>query len=570
MAKKNKKEQHQKKRKEASKRRKARKLGTPKLLRNEALADVISSRHPLKASFINEDWHEAKMANVLVVRDTPGGLVFASFLVDLAEKGLKDVWGNFGASWSDIDDIKDHGSRIGFNFIPCEQELVENIVHGGIEWAKEWGYTLPRDYKVWIRLLESPSSGPDLDLFGVDGTPLFLLDEGEVPDFDYDILSGRLQVDEDGVTEDLLTRIGDIKGLLIDFLKTTDFGEDIALAMEERFGESAPPESDGERIDFLDWFILEYEMEDGGTVIGHFIDEYDEMMSDDVRELVLGWKDVIQGLFEVKGAPGPGVDLKNLVNEKEYRAYPTVEFDEDFFKPGDFFYARIVPALNFHVFSGRIIPFSGDGKNEHFRAKMYREALTIQMKFRRLAFKDNPEKLQRSREMTRKNHADFTEYFGADEVTGTGRELHARYLGFFEFLVRDLDDRDKERISDTYPPQVTLHDEILESEDVGMLCDPVEGTSFQLDYGRFKDVFRSPDEHLGKEETREIVMGYLESDAVSDVPLRRMAERFPENFKRVIGYYRDREGFFFIRHREPHPGVQTLDFRQTAGYRLGA
>jgi len=90
---------------------------------------------------------------------------------------------------------------------------------------------------------------------------------------------------------------------------------------------------------------------------------------------------------------------------------------------------------------------------------------------------------------------------------------------------------------------VELPDEVLESDDVGMLCDPVEGIFFLIDYRRFIDIFRSPERHLGKEETEDLVMGYLESDSVSDVPFRRVAERFPENFRRVIEYYRAQEGF---------------------------
>jgi hypothetical protein len=38
-------------------------------------------------------------------------------------------------------------------------------------------------------------------------------------------------------------------------------------------------------------------------------------------------------------------------------------------------------------------------------------------------------------------------------------------------------------------------------------------------------------------------MGYLESDTISDVPFRRVADRYPENFKKVIDYCADREGF---------------------------
>ncbi len=84
----------------------------------------------------------------------------------------------------------------------------------------------------------------------------------------------------------------------------------------------------------------------------------------------------------------------------------------------------------------------------------------------------------------------------------------------------------------------------MQSKDVGMLCDPVEGISFLIDYRQFIDVFRHPEQHLGKEETENLVLGYLESDSISDVPFRRVARGFPHNFNKVISYYKDQEGFF--------------------------
>jgi len=91
---------------------------------------------------------------------------------------------------------------------------------------------------------------------------------------------------------------------------------------------------------------------------------------------------------------------------------------------------------------------------------------------------------------------------------------------------------------------VELPDEVLASDDVGMLCDPVEGIFFLIDYGRFIDVFRSPEQHMGKAKAEELVAEYLTSDSISDVPLRRMAERFPLNFKRVIEQFQDEEGSY--------------------------
>jgi len=90
---------------------------------------------------------------------------------------------------------------------------------------------------------------------------------------------------------------------------------------------------------------------------------------------------------------------------------------------------------------------------------------------------------------------------------------------------------------------VKLPEPVLNSRDVGMLCDPVEGLSFLIDYQRFVEVFTYPDRYLGKRETEEVVMSYLESGSISDTPFRRMAKRFPYNFSRLMAYYLDHQGF---------------------------
>jgi len=543
MAKKGKKEKRERKRKEALKLKKSKKRALPKLLKNEALLDALSTRHPLLACLINRQWQERKMASVFVIRDAPDGLVFANFLVDLAQRGLRDVWGSFGASRSEIDMIKAEAARAGFDLTPCEQDLAEKIVHGGIAWTKKWGYKLPREYRVWIRLLETPRpSGIDLGLFGAGGKPLFITAERNEDESYEEILSHELQMTDEGFTKETLIRMGDIKQALVHFAENKEFDDEIESALEERFGEPKPPDSEEGWITFLDWFILEYELEGGGTIARRFVERYGELMSEDVHELVLGWENVIEGLYEVKAPSGYAVEMKNLVNERKYRVFPTALFQDRKFHPGDFLFGRIVPAKDFHLFSGSLATFSSDG-SESLRARAYKEALEIQMRNPRLAFQDNPEKLQKSRESVRKYYEDFVGCFDADETRGTGRDILEQYRSFLKYLVREPAGRDKEGMGGAYPPEVELPEEVLEADDVGMLCDPVEGIFFLIDYGRFVDVFRSPEEHLGKEETEDVVMGYLESDSVSDVPMRRVAERFPENFKRVIEYYRDREGF---------------------------
>ncbi len=221
-------------------------------------------------------------------------------------------------------------------------------------------------------------------------------------------------------------------------------------------------------------------------------------------------------------------------------------------KPGDFMRARIVPAKGFHTFSGSVLHIPSDGTVEQ-RAKIYKSAIDFQMKNPLLAFKDNDEKLRKSRESVRRQYEDFVSYFGSDEIFGTGKEILSKYQSFFDYLAFEKKDpRSGQPAASAYEKKtgrsynslrVDLPEPLLQSHDVGMLCDPVEGFSFLIQYLEFIEIFQYPEQHLDKEETMELVMDYLESESVSDVPFRRVAEKYPDNFNQVISYHREQEGF---------------------------
>jgi len=265
---------------------------------------------------------------------------------------------------------------------------------------------------------------------------------------------------------------------------------------------------------------------------------------------------IIEGLFEIKDNTGGCLRLKNLINEREYRVYPTVDMEGFKGNTDDFIAARIVPARGFHTFSGAVSLFESDGSDER-RAEMYKKASEIQMKHPKWAFQDNEEKLQKSFQVTREQYEDFVDHFGSNEVFGTGKEIMQRYRDFFDFRVYEKKNPDtgltpaQSYANDTgnvyQPPEFQLPRDVIRSPDVGMLCDPVEGICFLIDYRKFIDVFEYPEEQLGRRHAEDLVLGYLESDTISDVPFRRVAQNFPDNFKQVISYYGDQEGFSWRR-----------------------
>jgi hypothetical protein len=206
MAKKHKKQKHKKKREEARKRQKAKVHSLPKLLRKDLeLNAALNHRHPLVACFINEAWDKYKFANVYIIREAPNGLVFSSFLVDIAGLGLKDAMGDCGLTAMDIEEIKERSAANDTALIPCELGLINDLVYGGIFWAKKWKFKLPEGYAVWLRLLPPVDQNEiKLDRFGENGKPVLILDEDDIDrvigkEFDPKTLKENLAVDEDGL-----------------------------------------------------------------------------------------------------------------------------------------------------------------------------------------------------------------------------------------------------------------------------------------------------------------------------------------------------------------------------------
>ena len=236
--------------------------------------------------------------------------------------------------------------------------------------------------------------------------------------------------------------------------------------------------------------------------------------------------------------------------------------------------ARITPVGDFHTFSGVVVNIQCDGSNKE-RGDIYRFALETQTRYPRKAFKDNEEKLKASMDLLQKNYNDFIDYFGTDELMGTGREMAQKYRDFLRYDIFEkrnpetgLSKTEKHEREEgkTYKlPQMNFPETLLKQSGVGMLFDPAEGISFLEGYGLFLDIFSNPDRYIGsfmrKRKMKDIIMDYLESDSISDMPFRKMAERFPDNFERVIEYVLNWEGFSFdmIDELMLHYKPQTFD-----------
>ena len=120
------------------------------------------------------------------------------------------------------------------------------------------------------------------------------------------------------VSAELVWRSGDRKRELVEFSRGPRFDRAFREAFARRFGEA--PEVDEEQfINFLDFFVLQYRLSDGRTVVEHFVAEHPGLPEEE-RAMLLGWREVVEGIFRVQRRDGDALVTVNLVDELTYRA----------------------------------------------------------------------------------------------------------------------------------------------------------------------------------------------------------------------------------------------------------
>ncbi|WP_328466489.1 hypothetical protein [Streptomyces sp. NBC_00448] len=87
--------------------------------------------------------------------------------------------------------------------------------------------------------------------------------------------------------------------------------------------EAAGPEGaldEATAINVIDRFLLQYRLPDGNTVADRFAARRTTLTDAD-RQMILAWRDPVEGLFEVRGKDGDCLILLNLLDDLEYRTY---------------------------------------------------------------------------------------------------------------------------------------------------------------------------------------------------------------------------------------------------------
>ena len=370
----------------------------------------------------------------------------------------------------------------------------------------------------------------------------------------------------------LIERSAELKRDLVDFACSPRLERALAAAILEA-GLDELEEADA--ISTIDWFALQYRMRDGRTVVDRFVASRPDLDAAD-REMLLGWRDPVEGIFEIRSKDRDAIILLNLIDDLEYRTYSNM--GPAFLRQlpqGGFVHARLVPihpAPGAWLISGMMTTYRKS--DAEYIAKV---ALELATKQPELVFR-NPEKVEQGWKQMREDRARFVAFFGRDELVlppaEAGERLNAYYRQRQEAALARKPGRHR-------PPNLPSLDvpifEFLPGLDaatVGVIFDDVDGLNIYPDYGMLRDLFGDPVLAADKRYA-EVLRGYLGSETIAPLPLQRLAAAHPDTvdavFRKILrkrDFTWAEQGEALMRRRkawyyegEPRPGVSVIGDR---------
>ena len=135
---------------------------------------------PKSKCYINNNWQEKGLANIVVSRQHPdGNFTSGIYLVDIFCLGLKLTYVKFNGSPENLNEILESYMPVEdgkITLMEVDYTLAHNIIYGAIAFAKEYGHKPHKDFSYSEYILEPDDENIELIEidFGVDGKPLLI------------------------------------------------------------------------------------------------------------------------------------------------------------------------------------------------------------------------------------------------------------------------------------------------------------------------------------------------------------------------------------------------------------
>jgi hypothetical protein len=140
----------------------------------------------------------------------------------------------------------------------------------------------------------------------------------------------------------LIERSAELKRTLVDFALSPRFERHL----EQFMLEAADPYqelSEGEAIGVIDRFALQHRLPNGKTILDQFLAVRPDLTAAH-REMLRGWRDPVEGIFEIRPKNRDSLVLLNLLDDLEYHVYSNMGPAAFRRLPkGGFVHVRLVP-----------------------------------------------------------------------------------------------------------------------------------------------------------------------------------------------------------------------------------
>ncbi len=382
----------------------------------------------------------------------------------------------------------------------------------------------------------------------------------------------------DSSLDDLITRAAELKGELVTFAQSSRFAGRLTRLLRDAVDRHGYLD-EGTAVLTIDHFALQHRLPDGRAVVERFVAQRRPQLSDDEREMVLGWRDVVEGCFEVRQNAGDTVELHNLLDDLVYRVYSNMGREAlARLRPGMFAICRIVPvhpATDAWLISGTIAAFPKSARRQIAQTALQQITAHPQL------LRRNPALLRRAWEIQAEHRAEFIAQVGSDLVVLPPHEaqetMREHYRRWQRKAAAKLEGKAAKRAMTAGPAPEELGqlpDELLDADSVALIYDEIEGLNFFRDFGRLDALFADPT--LARDRTTLARLHeYLDDESVSPLAIRRLVQRHPEGadpvFRSLLrkpGFCWSRDGEKLLRRNkkpffdhEPTPSISTIGQR---------
>jgi hypothetical protein len=388
-------------------------------------------------------------------------------------------------------------------------------------------------------------------------------------------MTAKNHSDAEPSLESLIERSAELKGALVDFACSPRLERHLTRFMQK----SVSPDEvldGGDAVGLVDRFALQQRLPNGKTVLDQFLTSRADLTAAD-RDMLRGWHDPVEGIFEIRGKDQTAIVLLNLLDDLEYRTYSNMgpaAFSR--LPKGGFLHARLVrisPVPGAWLVSGYMTAFPKSGAVQIAQIALQLATTQPELVFR------NPEKIAQGWKQMREDRTAFIEFFGGDEVVLSPAEAGERLDAYYRHrqqaaLAAHPGRRKRRHVPGTDLPAFEFPAELADADTIGVIYDETDGLNFYNDYGMLRELFADPD-LAGDKRYSDVLRGYLGAETVGPLPIRRLAVAHPETadavFRKVLrkpGFTWADHGEALLRRRKPwyyeqeaRPGVSVIGAR---------